>query len=104
MCSPPAGRNHMLRPARIAVLTAFVLALAATPALAVTSPRDTSTGLATGKRVHKPIGFYTPPKTLKGKHGDLIWYREVKNTLTAAGSTSVVLYRSTSLDGSKIAV
>src|SRR5205085_6311204 len=49
-------------------------------------------------------GFYTPPKTLTGKHGDLIWYRTTKNTLTSAGSTAVVLYRSTAMDGSKIAV
>src|SRR4051812_40015397 len=88
----------MPRTARIAVLAASLFALSAAPALAG------SNGQATGKRQHKPLGFYTPPGTLTGKHGDLIWYRNTANTLSAAGGTSVVLYRSTSVAGRKIAV
>jgi pimeloyl-ACP methyl ester carboxylesterase len=84
----------MSRPARIAVMTVLALALAATPATAA-KPRKAPSGLA----------FYTAPKPLPaGKHGDLIWSRTVANPLTAAKRTTLVLYRSTALDGKAIAV
>jgi pimeloyl-ACP methyl ester carboxylesterase len=84
----------MLRPVRIAALSVLALALVASPAAAA-KPRKAPTGLA----------FYTPPKPLPaGKHGDLIWSRTVSNPLSSAARTTLVLYRSTAVDGKGIAV
>jgi acetyl esterase/lipase len=49
--------------------------------------------------------FYTPPKTVHGKHGALIWARRQtgRDALKRARDT-LLLYRSTGLGGSKIAV
>ena len=77
------------------------LALAATTSLAAVcsagaAPLDGPPGLR----------FYEPPKQLTGKHGDVIWAREVEdgNALGAAARTSLVLYRSTAVGGRPIAV
>jgi dienelactone hydrolase len=52
------------------------------------------------------LRFYVPPKTLTGKHGDVIRARkDTGNTaLSAASRNYLVLYRSTSVRGKKIAV
>jgi pimeloyl-ACP methyl ester carboxylesterase len=52
------------------------------------------------------LRFYTPPKTLAGQHGDLIWARAItgRGKLSAASRTYRVLYRSTSAAGKPIAV
>jgi dienelactone hydrolase len=60
-------------------------------------------------KVHKgPPGaaFYTPPTNLKGKHGALIWARRQTGTdaLKGASKNQLLLYRSTSVSGGKIAV
>tara|TARA_R110001606_G_scaffold81584_3_gene187619 strand:- start:3654 stop:4955 length:1302 start_codon:yes stop_codon:yes gene_type:complete len=51
--------------------------------------------------------FYTPPATLpEGKHGDVIWARDLTNeaALPSAGQNWLVLYRSTNIAGEPIAV
>jgi dienelactone hydrolase len=84
----------MSRPARIAALSVLAVVLIASPASAA-KLRKAPSGLA----------FYTPPKPLPaGKHGDLIWSRTTSNPLSAAARTTLVLYRSTAVDGQPIAV
>lgn len=77
-------------------LAACAVALPASPALAAKKPPKAPAGLK----------FYTPPKKLTGKHGDLIWSRKLTGAaaLTGAAKNSVVLYRSTSVQGKPIAV
>jgi len=77
------------------VLTAVALAVAAVLAPAA--------GAASAPR---GLAFYTPPKTLKGKHGDLIRERPLtgKTGFPGASRSSLVLYRSTSITGKPIAV
>jgi hypothetical protein len=51
--------------------------------------------------------FYTPPRPLPdGQHGDVIWSRALTGpaALEAAASNELVLYRSTGVDGTPIAV
>src|SRR3954451_6087987 len=81
--------------ARALVLLTVLAALAAPGAQA-----KTRTG---------PAGeaFYTPPAPLPGAaHGDLIWARKLTGAAVAPGaaSTSLVLYRSTGVDGKATAV
>jgi len=76
------------------VIIALILVVALVPASANASR-------------HGPPGtaFYKPPSPLPGhRHGDLIWSRPIANPLTSADHTTLVLYRSTSLDGKAIAV
>ena len=76
-------------------LVACAVAMPTAPALAA-------------KPVKAPAGlkFYTPPKKLTGKHGDLIWSRTLKGSAALAGAArnTLVLYRSTSVAGKPIAV
>src|SRR6201991_1804511 len=50
--------------------------------------------------------FYTPPASLPSTHGDPIWARTLTGgaTLSAAKSNELLLYRSTAVNGSPIAV
>jgi fermentation-respiration switch protein FrsA (DUF1100 family) len=50
--------------------------------------------------------FYKPPTHLKGKHGALIWARRQTgpDALKGASKDQLLLYRSTSVNGAKIAV
>src|SRR6201991_3585269 len=50
--------------------------------------------------------FYTPPATLPSTHGDPIWARTLTGgaTLSAAKSNTLLLYRSTAVNGTPIAV
>ena len=50
--------------------------------------------------------FYKPPAHLKGKHGALIWARRQtgRDALKGASKDQLLLYRSTSVGGKKIAV
>lgn len=61
-----------------------------------------------GKAAKAPPGdaFYTPPGTLGGTHGDVIWTRPLTGpaALAAAKRSDLVLYRSDAADGSPIAV
>jgi pimeloyl-ACP methyl ester carboxylesterase len=86
----------MVSPRLLLVLAALGAACAA--------PAAASAKVPTG-----PAGvkFYTPPNKLPGKtHGDLIRARKLKGAaaLKAASSNELVLYRSTSADGTAVAV
>lgn len=61
---------------------------------------------ATVKKGPSGLAFYTPPKKLSGKHGDVIWARKLTGTpaLRSAGANTLVLYRSTGISGKAIAV
>jgi pimeloyl-ACP methyl ester carboxylesterase len=52
------------------------------------------------------VAFYTPPAKLPPKHGDVIWSRTVTGfpALPSAAKTTLVLYRSTSPQGTPVAV
>ena len=70
-----------------------------------TTASTTTPGSATGAPVPGPAGdaFYTPPSPLPGaKPGDLIWYRTIP--WDADGTGYVILYRSTTVDGTPVAV
>lgn len=88
-------RPTLPRLAGLLTLVACAVVMPTAPALAA-------------KPVKAPAGlkFYTPPKKLTGKHGDLIWSRTLKGTaaLTGAARNTLVLYRSTSVSGKAIAV
>ena len=79
------------------------VALAAVAVLALPAAAPAKTTIPKG-----PSGtaFYKPPSPLPGKkHGDLIRARrETRGTLPHAASTSLVLYRSTSVAGKPVAV
>jgi len=79
---------------------AAALALAAAVAIVPASP-----AAAAGK-VPAGLKFYVPPKSLKGKHGDLIRVRKLTGKLafTGASKSYLLLYRSTSIAGKPIAV
>src|SRR3954452_11100093 len=86
---------------RLAALARALVVLTAVAALAAPGAQaKTRTG---------PAGeaFYTPPAPLPGAaHGDLIWARKLTGAAVAPGaaSTSLVLYRSTGVDGKAAAV
>ena len=88
-------RLTLPRMAGLLTLVACALVLPTAPALAA-KPAKAPAGLK----------FYTPPKKLTGKHGDLIWSRTLKGSaaLTGAARNTLVLYRSTSVAGKAIAV
>ena len=48
--------------------------------------------------------FYKPPAKLTGRHGDVVWSRTIRGSLAKASRTTLVLFRSTALDGKPIAV
>ena len=50
--------------------------------------------------------FYTPPALSRGTHGDLIWSRALDGSavLPSAARNELVLYRTTAVDGSDVAV
>lgn len=52
------------------------------------------------------LAFYTPPAALTGKPGDVVWSRPLTGVpaLKAAATNTLVLYRSTAVDGSANAV
>ena len=83
-----------MRSPRTAVAFALVLGSLLAPAADAARPLKAPSGVA----------FYTPPRTLTGKHGDVIWSRTVRSSLTKAQRTTLVLYRSTAPDGKAIAV
>jgi pimeloyl-ACP methyl ester carboxylesterase len=83
-----------MRSLRLGWTLAVGFALLASPAALAAKPLKAPSGNA----------FYTPPRTLTGKHGDVIWSRTVHSSLAKASRTTLVLYRSTSSDGTKIAV
>ena len=70
-----------------------------------TTVGTTRPGSASGGSQQGPAGdaFYTPPSPLPGaKPGDLIWYRTIP--WDADGTGYVILYRSTTVDGTAVAV
>jgi dienelactone hydrolase len=78
----------------IALSTVLAVAVAASPASAATVPTGPN-GTA----------FYTPPANASGKHGALIWARKQTGKDALAGKRStLLLYRSTAVDGSANAV
>jgi fermentation-respiration switch protein FrsA (DUF1100 family) len=82
---------------RRAFVLFVVVAAAAVPASA-----SAADGVRKG-----PAGraFYTPPGTLHGKHGAVIWARRQRGPSALKGArNTLLLYRSTGIDGSKIAV
>ena len=84
-----------MRRARIALALLFAAGVFAAPAVA--------------KPWHggpKGAAFYTPPTQLTGKHGGLVWARRHtgRDALKGASRNALLLYRSTDLDGAKIAV
>src|SRR6478752_3554295 len=85
----------MFRRLPVALAAVAVLALPAAAPAKTTPPKGPS-GTA----------FYKPPSPIPGKkHGDLIRARrETRGTLPHAASTSLVLYRSTSVAGKPVAV
>ena len=54
----------------------------------------------------KGAAFYKPPRTLAGGHGALVWARKHsgRDALKGASRNELLLYRSTALDGGRIAV
>ena len=83
-----------MRRACIALVLVLAAALLAAPAVAKVRPGP------------KGAAFYTPPKQLTGKHGALVWAREHtgRDALKGASRNELLLYRSTDVDGQKIAV
>ena len=79
----------------------IALALLLVPAAVAAAP-----AAAKVKPGPKGAAFYTPPSTLKGKHGALVWARRHTgpDALAQASRNELLLYRSTGLDGGKIAV
>ena len=80
------------------------LALALALACALTAAVPASAAVRQGP---KGDAFYTPPAPIAGqKHGDLIWMRKLpaKRGVPGAARTTLVLYRSTSVDGDPIGV
>ena len=80
------------------------IALALALACALTAAAPASAAVRQGP---KGDAFYTPPSPLPGqKHGDLIWARKLsgKRGVPAAARTSLVLYRSTAVNGDPVAV
>jgi fermentation-respiration switch protein FrsA (DUF1100 family) len=94
----PMSARSRSRQAAVA-LAACALAAAASAGPAAAAP-------APAKKAPAGLAFYTPPTRLTGQHGDVIWSRKLTGTaaLSAAGANTLVLYRSTSIDGKKIAV
>ena len=87
-------RRSLAVPRLVAVL-ALVAAAAVVPASS-----------AFGAKAPAGLKFYTPPKTLTGKHGDLIRVRKLPRSkaLGGAAKSYLLLYRSTAIDGKPIAV
>ena len=87
-------RRSLTVPRLVAVL-ALVAAAAVVPASS-----------AFGAKAPAGLKFYTPPKTLAGKHGDLIRVRKLPRSkaLGGAAKSYLLLYRSTAIDGKPIAV
>lgn len=78
----------------------IVLTLMLVAALAPASP-------AAAQDVRKgPRGdaFYSPPKSLKGRHGSLIWARRQTGPDALKRNSRLLLYRSKSVDGDVVAV
>ena len=73
--------------------------LIATAVVAAPAAADVRTG-------PRGAAFYKPPAHLKGKHGALIWARRQtgRDALKGASKDQLLLYRSTSVGGKKIAV
>ncbi len=87
------------------VVTAPSSTTATTIPNGATTVGTTRPASATGAPVQVPAGdaFYTPPSPLPGaKPGDLIWYRTFP--WDADGTGYVILYRSTTVDGTSVAV
>ncbi len=83
---------------------AFVLALVACLA---TLPITAAQAAQKARKAPAGLKFYAPPSPLPaGKHGDVIWSRTITKgpVLKNAARTTLVLYRSNSLDGKAIAV
>ncbi len=83
---------------------AFVLALVACLA---TLPITAAQAAHKARKAPAGLKFYAPPSPLPaGKHGDVIWSRTITKgpVLKNAARTTLVLYRSNSLDGKAIAV
>jgi dienelactone hydrolase len=83
-----------MRRACIALVALLAAAVLAAPAVATARPGP------------KGAAFYAPPKQLKGKHGALVWARKQtgRDALRGASRNELLLYRSTDVDGGKIAV
>lgn len=83
-----------MRRACVALVLLFAAAVFAAPAVAKVRPGP------------KGAAFYMPPKQLKGKHGGLVWARKHtgRDALKGASRNELLLYRSTDIDGEKIAV
>ena len=84
----------------------FACAIAACALVAMLALAGTASA---AKPVKGPSGlsFYKPPKHSDAKkHGDLIWWRKLNTdaALSKAKENDLILYRSTSPDGEKIAV
>ena len=79
----------------------IALALLLLPAAVAAAP-----AAAKVKPGPKGTAFYTPPPSLKGNHGALIWARKHTSADALAGAkrNTLLLYRSTAVDGSKLAV
>jgi len=84
------------------------LAIALCGLAAAVVPATQASAAAPKKPAKAPSGlaFYTPPKKLTGQHGDVVWSRKLTGAaaLKGAGANTLVLYRSTSISGKKIAV
>jgi pimeloyl-ACP methyl ester carboxylesterase len=80
-----------------------LIALSITAAVAVCAP---PAGAAEVRKGPKGAAFYTPPKHVKGKHGTLIWARRQRGSDALAGASrnTLLLYRSTGIDGKPNAV
>jgi dienelactone hydrolase len=83
-----------MRRACIALILLFAAAGFSAPAFAKVRPGP------------KGAAFYMPPKQLNGKHGGLVWARKHtgRDALKGASRNELLLYRSTGIDGEKIAV
>jgi pimeloyl-ACP methyl ester carboxylesterase len=80
--------------------TALVLALILAAALPAASPAAAQDA----RKGPRGDAFYTPPKLLNGKHGELLWARRQRGPDALKRNARLLLYRSKSVDGDTVAV
>jgi pimeloyl-ACP methyl ester carboxylesterase len=82
---------------------ALIAVLSIAAAVAVCAP---PAGAAEVRKGPKGTAFYTPPKHVDGRHGTLIWARRQRGSdaLRGASRSTLLLYRSTGVDGKPNAV